>query len=464
MGESGREGIEPSDGPQHSDDKVFNVGTRNSKLALVQTEMVVEQLVRLHKEWSFKINSMATTGDKVLDVALSKIGTKALFTKELELALVAKTADFVVHSLKDMPTTLPKGMVLAATLEREDPRDSVVFSDEVKRTKPHVKTLADLPEGAVVGTSSVRRSAQMRRKFPHLLFRDVRGNVQTRLAKLNHLPDPTDPTLPFSAILLAHSGLIRLHLQHIVSYTLDEDESLYAVGQGALAVECRHPDGGASVDDILQVAGEVEAKFGAVVQSNGETSDVKDFDADASAAPTFPSKRDAHLLALIRTLEHRPTRVRVECERQVMRRLEGGCSVPLGVRTEIVESSLPNVSTDVDTKVPNDSNGTHTGIPPRRVLHMTAAVWTLDGSTETRVSDSEALATLPSSPSSSDATYPDAAFDLDLEAAHRLAERVVAALENAGARAILDEIKGKRERGEVVLEDVSKRPKKKTAG
>lgn len=146
----------------------FIIGTRKSQLAMVQTEHVRSLLQSAYPGYSFDLLPMSTTGDNVLDVALSKIGTKSLFTKELEVALHARECDLVVHSLKDMPTSLPDGMGIGAMLEREDPRDAVVMS-----LKNNGKLLKDLPARSVIGTSSVRRSAQLRRKFPHLQFNDV---------------------------------------------------------------------------------------------------------------------------------------------------------------------------------------------------------------------------------------------------------------------------------------------------
>lgn len=146
----------------------FIIGTRKSQLAMVQTEHVLSVLQQHHPNFTFELLPMSTTGDKVLDVALSKIGSKSLFTKELEVALHEKRCDLVVHSLKDMPTTLPDGMILGAILEREDPRDAVVMAPKYQNM-----TLKDLPAGSVLGTSSVRRCAQLKRRFPHLAFQDV---------------------------------------------------------------------------------------------------------------------------------------------------------------------------------------------------------------------------------------------------------------------------------------------------
>jgi hydroxymethylbilane synthase len=148
--------------------KTFVIGTRKSQLALVQTHLVRERLEKTFPHLEFLIEPMSTIGDKILDTALSKIGEKALFTKELELALEDGRVDFVVHSLKDLPTVLPPGMVLGAILERENPNDALCLNEKCKDL-----TLETLPKGAVIGTSSLRRVAQLKRKYPHLVFTDV---------------------------------------------------------------------------------------------------------------------------------------------------------------------------------------------------------------------------------------------------------------------------------------------------
>ena len=147
--------------------KTYTIGTRKSELAMVQTVHVQTLLQSLHS-LVFPIKGMSTTGDKVLDVALSKIGSKSLFTKELDIALEDRSVDLVVHSLKDVPTTLPEGMVLGAILEREEPNDALIVKDGLG-----YKTIEELPAGSVIGTSSVRRAAQLKRKFPQLRFEDV---------------------------------------------------------------------------------------------------------------------------------------------------------------------------------------------------------------------------------------------------------------------------------------------------
>jgi hydroxymethylbilane synthase len=148
--------------------KNVTIGSRESQLAMVQTHFVRDSLQKHHSNVNYSILGMTTTGDQVLDVALNKVGTKSLFTKELEVALIEKTVDLVVHSLKDLPTILPDGLKIGAILEREDPRDAVVMS-----LKNQGKNLEDLLPGSVIGTSSVRRTAQLKRQFPNLVFKDV---------------------------------------------------------------------------------------------------------------------------------------------------------------------------------------------------------------------------------------------------------------------------------------------------
>ncbi|EFA03098.1 porphobilinogen deaminase [Tribolium castaneum] len=208
----------------------IRVGSRKSELALIQTRHVISLLKKIHPGKDFEIVTMSTLGDKVLDIPLPKIGEKSLFTKELEAALSTGCVDFVVHSLKDLPTVLPPGMAIGAVLTREDPRDALVLQ------KDHDKYLLEtLPEGSVIGTSSLRRGAQLARKYPHLKVESIRGNLNTRLKKLDELGK-------YQAIILASAGLIRMGWTSRISKILDSDELLYAVGQGALAVECRESD------------------------------------------------------------------------------------------------------------------------------------------------------------------------------------------------------------------------------
>uniref|UniRef100_A0A3Q2H2I1 hydroxymethylbilane synthase n=1 Tax=Equus caballus TaxID=9796 RepID=A0A3Q2H2I1_HORSE len=218
--------------------KVIRVGTRKSQLARIQTDSVVAMLKALYPGLQFEIIAMSTTGDKILDTALSKIGEKSLFTKELEHALEKNEVDLVVHSLKDLPTVLPPGFTIGAICKRENPYDAVVFHPKFVG-----KTLETLPEKSVVGTSSLRRAAQLQRKFPHLEFKSIRGNLNTRLRKLDELQE-------FSAIILAAAGLQRMGWQNRMGQILHPEECMYAVGQGALGVEVRAKD-----QDILDLVG-----------------------------------------------------------------------------------------------------------------------------------------------------------------------------------------------------------------
>ena len=244
---------------------------------MVQTEWVRDELANAHPCLEISIEAMATQGDKILDVALAKIGDKGLFTKELEAQMLVNRADIAVHSLKDLPTNLPEGLMLGCITEREDPADALVMHAKNKDL-----TLATLPEGAVVGTSSLRRLAQLKYHYPHLTFKDVRGNVITRLEKLD--------SGQFDCLILAAAGLGRLGLGDRIHELIDPSISLHAVGQGALGIECR--DG------------------------------------------------DAAVLEQIKVLEHRPTSLRCLAERAFLRTLEGGCQVPIGVNTRFEGDEL----------------------------------------------------------------------------------------------------------------------------
>lgn len=255
------------------------VGSRCSELALCQTNIVISKLTKLNPEISFSIIKMKTKGDLVLDKALSKVGGKSLFTKELEIALDNKTVDFVVHSLKDLPTTLPPGLAVGAVLERDDPRDCVVLHKKYA----DIKRLDLLPEGSVIGTSSLRRVAQLSRRFPHLSFENIRGNLNTRLRKL-------DEDNVYDGICLAAAGIDRLQWRHRVNIWLEKPEMLYAISQGAMAVECRDTD--------------------------------------------YPT------IKLLSQIHDTNTALRVTAERTLMRALDGGCSVPIGCWSVIEPSKI----------------------------------------------------------------------------------------------------------------------------
>ena len=197
------------------------IATRESQLALWQAHHIRDRLQALHPGLEVELLGMTTMGDQILDSPLSRIGGKGLFVKELEQAMAIRRADLAVHSLKDVPMDLPDGFELTAITEREDPRDAFVSN--------RYKSLAELPAGAKVGTSSLRRQAQLRARFPHLVVDTLRGNVNTRLRKLDE--DQYD------AIILASAGLKRLGFAGRIAAILEPEESLPAVGQGALGIE-----------------------------------------------------------------------------------------------------------------------------------------------------------------------------------------------------------------------------------
>ena len=201
---------------------MLTIGSRGSQLALWQARWIQARLTDLGEE--SRIEIIRTTGDRITDVPLAKVGMKGLFTKEIEEALVRGDIDIAVHSMKDMPTEVPHGLTIAAIPEREDPRDAIVGVP-----------LAELREGASVGTSSLRRSAQLRALRPDLLIDSIRGNVDTRLRKLEDLQ--------FDAIVLASAGLRRLGLEGRIAEVLEPEVMCPAVGQGALAVETQRDDG-----------------------------------------------------------------------------------------------------------------------------------------------------------------------------------------------------------------------------
>ncbi|MBB6451934.1 hydroxymethylbilane synthase [Salirhabdus euzebyi] len=204
------------------------IGSRKSNLALTQTNWVIKQLEKLNLPYTFEVKKIMTKGDKILDVTLSKVGGKGLFVKEIEQAMFDKEIDFAVHSMKDMPSELPEGLIIASIPEREDHRDAFISKDG--------KTgLMDLPEGAIVGTSSLRRGAQVLVQRPDLKIKSVRGNIETRLRKLKEED--------YDAIILAAAGLQRMGWSsEIVTEFLAPDVCVPAVGQGALAIECREED------------------------------------------------------------------------------------------------------------------------------------------------------------------------------------------------------------------------------
>ncbi len=252
----------------------LTIASRESALAMWQAEHIRDRLRALHPGCTVNIMGMTTRGDQILDVTLSKIGGKGLFVKELEVALEAGQADLAVHSMKDVPMELPPGFELAVIGEREDPRDAFV-SNQYER-------LSDLPPGGVVGTSSLRREAQLRARYPHLTVKPLRGNVGTRLKKLDEGQ--------FDAILLAAAGLKRLGLGARIKSLLSVEDSIPAAGQGALGIEIRSDQAGVA--------------------------------------------------AMLVALNHPATAACVRAERQVSRVLGGSCQVPLGAHATLQGDTL----------------------------------------------------------------------------------------------------------------------------
>ncbi|AIK91106.1 hydroxymethylbilane synthase [Glaesserella parasuis] len=244
--------------------EILRIATRQSPLALWQANFVKDALEQRFPQLSVELVTMVTKGDIILDTPLAKIGGKGLFVKELELALLKNRADIAVHSMKDVPMTFPEGLGLAVICEREDPRDAFVSN--------HYANLEALPAGAVVGTSSLRRQCQLMAKYPHLQIKSLRGNVGTRLSKLDNGE--------YDAIILASAGLIRLGLSERIRTFIPVETSLPACGQGAVGIETR--------------------------------------------------LNDERVLAYLAELNHQPTAYCVQAERAMNSRLQGGCQVPIG--------------------------------------------------------------------------------------------------------------------------------------
>jgi len=254
--------------------KTLRLGTRKSQLALWQAHYVRAALEHLHPGLKVELVTMTTEGDRILDRNLATVGGKGLFIKELEQGLLEKRIDIAVHSMKDVTVTLPRGLHLSVVCEREDPRDAFISN--------RYASLASLPAGARIGTSSLRRQCQLRDNYPQLEIISLRGNVNTRLAKLD--------AGNFDAILLAVAGIKRLGMESRIRERLDPDVCLPAVGQGAICIESRESD--KATDELL--------------------------------AP----------------LNHRATQVCVTAERAMNARLEGGCQVPIGGYAELKGSEL----------------------------------------------------------------------------------------------------------------------------
>jgi len=253
--------------------KIIRIATRKSPLALWQANEVSRQLQMYHPDLSVELVTMTTQGDKILDTPLAKIGGKGLFVKELEVGMLEGDADIAVHSMKDVPMAFPEGLHLSVIMERENPTDAFVSNT--------YKSLSDLPLNAKVGTCSLRRQTQLKEARPDIEILDLRGNVNSRLAKL----DNGD----YDAIILASAGLIRLGFEDRIAHNISTDNSLPAIGQGAVGIECRSDD-----DEIN---------------------------------------------ALLAPLNHKNTAIRVSAERAQNKRLNGGCQVPIGGFAELLDNN-----------------------------------------------------------------------------------------------------------------------------
>lgn len=252
----------------------LKIGSRESKLALIQTHWVRDKLLEHYPNLEIEIVKIKTQGDKILDTALSKIGDKALFTKELENKLLDETIDLAVHSMKDLPTVLPEGLSICATSAREDVRDVVCFSEHAK-----ANSISSLASAKTIATSSLRRIAQLKAYFPGANFVDIRGNLETRFKKLN------DEANQIDALILAAAGIHRLEKKEYIDQYLDPYEVLPAVGQGALAVE------------------------------------------------TKTERKDLHDI-IRKAINDDSTEKIIHAEREFLNALEGGCQVPIGVYSE----------------------------------------------------------------------------------------------------------------------------------
>ena len=266
----------------------LRIATRKSQLALWQAEHVAALLRAAHPGIEIELVPLVTQGDRIQDRSLAAIGGKGLFIKELEVAIEELRADIAVHSMKDVPAELPRGLTIAAVLKRADPRDALVTVSGIKR-------LEDLPRGAVVGTSSLRRQAQVRALRPDLRIEALRGNVDTRLRKLDTgagggvTADPLAGTR-MDAIVLASAGLIRLGLESRITARLEPDICLPAVTQGVIGIECR--------------------------------------------------QSDAAALKILQALEDAPTRLRMDAERAFAARLGGSCQSPIAAYAELDDNEI----------------------------------------------------------------------------------------------------------------------------
>lgn len=272
--------------------KKISIGTRGSKLAVWQAEFVRAELQKLNPGLEIELNRIKTTGDKILDVPLAQVGGKGLFVKEIEEALLRQEADIAVHSMKDVPTEFPEGLHLAVICAREDPRDALIVGrksisslsafPQGEQGENAKSLIYNLPQGARVGTSSLRRACQLLSIRPDLRIGQLRGNLDTRLRKLDEGQ--------FDAIILAAAGIIRLGLHHRITEILPFEVSLPAIGQGAVGIECR--------------------------------------------------THDTFIHTLIMPLNHSETDICVRAERAFLQRLEGGCQVPIAAHARMIDGAI----------------------------------------------------------------------------------------------------------------------------
>lgn len=252
-----------------TENRVIVVGSRGSKLALIQTKWVISELKRLNSGLEFQIEKISTKGDKITNVPLSRLGGVGLFTKELEVALIKKKIDIAVHSAKDVPTEIHEGLMIGATPKREDPHDVLISNNNA--------SLEKLPDNARIGTSSLRRKAQLLAFRPDFKILDLRGNLDTRLKKLE--------TDDMDAIVVARAGLLRMNYTGRISQIIPFDIMLPAVGQGSLCIEIR--------------------------------------------------KDDVRIQKIVSGIDDNQTRIAIEAERSLLAKLQGGCQVPIGAYAEV---------------------------------------------------------------------------------------------------------------------------------
>ncbi|MDI6889343.1 MAG: hydroxymethylbilane synthase [Thermodesulfovibrionales bacterium] len=268
----------------------ISIGTRGSKLALLQAEWVKSELHKIHPEIEIRLIKIKTTGDKILDVPLAKVGGKGLFVKEIEEALLKGEVDMAAHSMKDVPTVLPEGLHVAAICKREDPRDA--FLSRISNFEFQISNFKSLPQGAIIGTSSLRRSCQLSHIRPDLKIVQLRGNLDTRLRKLDEGQ--------FDAIIVAVAGIKRSGWAERITEILEPEICLPAMGQGAIGIECR-------IDNE--------------VMNN-----------------------------IVGALDHKETSICVRAERAFLKRLAGGCQVPIAAYARIIKSQESELNSKLKTQ------------------------------------------------------------------------------------------------------------------